>query len=271
MPDETENAYRVDTSLVLHIPHASWIIPHEVRMNLLPDDTTLARELVRMTDAWTDELVEGFGLPAVRVMAPVSRLVVDVERFAEDADEPMTAQGMGAVYERLSSGEPLRARDPMQREQLMERWYRPHHARLADAVDDALAVHGRCLIIDVHSFASVPLPHEPSQDACRPEICLGTDCYHSPWQDGAAALATCQDYGFWAALNHPFAGSIVPAKHWGKTPEVRSTMIEVRRDLYQDERTGKKLRRFEDIAARVCRLLEALVALANGPPDRAGT
>jgi N-formylglutamate deformylase len=198
----------LSSSLILHIPHASRMIPPEVRANLLPDDITLARELLCMTDAWTDELVEGFRLPAIRVMAPVSRLVVDVERFADDAAEPMAAQGMGAVYERLSSGEPLRLPDPVQRELLLERWYHSHHARLSDAVNGALAVHGRCLIIDVHSFASAPLPHEPDQDPHRSQICLGTDSYHSPWDDGEAALAACRIERFSAALNRPFAGAL---------------------------------------------------------------
>ena len=64
-----------------------------------------------------------------------------------------------------------------------------------------------------------------------------------------------------AALNRPFAGSIVPAKHWQKTREVRSVMIEVRRDIYMDEQTGEKLPTFDEAAARVCLLLEALASL----------
>jgi hypothetical protein len=39
-------------------------------------------------------------------------------------------------------------------------------------------------------------------------------------------------------------------------------MIEIRRDLYEDETTGKKLKVFDGLVGRVCRLLEALVDLA---------
>ena len=42
-----------------------------------------------------------------------------MERFPDDAQDAMTAKGMGAVYGRLSSGEPLRAHDLVQRAQLM--------------------------------------------------------------------------------------------------------------------------------------------------------
>jgi hypothetical protein len=61
-----------------------------------------------MTEAWTDRLVADLHLPAQRLVFPVSRLVVDVERFPDDEDEPMAGRGMGAVYTRLSSGERLR-------------------------------------------------------------------------------------------------------------------------------------------------------------------
>ena len=60
--------------VVVHIPHASRLILPEDREALLVDDATLARELLCMTDAWTDRLVEGFRLPAIRVIFPVSRL-----------------------------------------------------------------------------------------------------------------------------------------------------------------------------------------------------
>ena len=82
--------------LVLHLPHASRTIPQDVRSSLLPDDQTIGRELLLLTDAWTDEIVAEFHPEAERVIFPVSRLVVDPERFPDDADEPMAARGMGA-------------------------------------------------------------------------------------------------------------------------------------------------------------------------------
>jgi N-formylglutamate deformylase len=176
------------TALILHIPHASTLIPPEERKSLLPNDTRLSQELLQMTDAWTDRLVEGVRLTATRIVCPVSRLVVDVERFPEDLDEPMAGKGMGAVYTRLSTGEPLRSLEPAERARLMARWYYPHHAKMTDAVDAALAARGRCLILDIHSFSSRPLPHEPDQDPDRPEICIGTDTFHSPFESDAEAL-----------------------------------------------------------------------------------
>jgi N-formylglutamate deformylase len=248
-------------ALILHIPHASRLIPAEDRAAMVPDDATLARELLRMTDAWTDKLVEGVTVRATRIVFPVSRLVLDPERFPDDADEPMAAKGMGAMYTRLSTGEPLRHPDSTERARLMDRYYWPHHRRLDEAVDAALAEHGRALIVDVHSFSSVPLPHEPDQDPERPELCIGFDAFHSPFRDDEEAVRIGQDAGFaTVAVNRPFSGSIVPSRHWLRTPEVKSVMIEVRRDLYMDQETGEQRPDFGAVVLRVTRLLVGLHA-----------
>jgi N-formylglutamate amidohydrolase len=83
---------------VLHLPHTSQEIPREERRAILLDEETLDRELLRMTDAWTDQLFPTTAAERARVVFPVSRLVCDVERFPDDEREPMAARGMGAVY-----------------------------------------------------------------------------------------------------------------------------------------------------------------------------
>src|SRR6476619_7159428 len=135
----------------------------DVRSTFLLDDAVMERELLVMTDHFTDEIVAGFRAGVDRVIFGVSRLVVDPESFPDDVDEPMAARGMGATYTRLSIGEPLRVLSATERRRLMETYYYPHHARLENAVEQALTQHDHCLIIDVHSFSSAPLPHEPDQ------------------------------------------------------------------------------------------------------------
>src|SRR3954462_3005611 len=134
-----------------------------------------------MTDAYTDELFGGAlpGVPAA--VFPVSRLVVDPERFDDDSVEPMAELGMGGVYERSSTGTRLRAAPTDdERAALLDRFYHPHHDRLTALVAAALRADGRCLVLDGHSFPSTPLPYEPDQDPDRPDICIGTDDFHPP-------------------------------------------------------------------------------------------
>ena len=174
--------------IILHVPHSSAEVPADVRAQFLLEDDDLARELRLMTDWHTDEL---FALPpdeAVTVRFPVSRLVVDPERFEDPEAERMEAVGMGAVYTKTSQRLPLRdeAEAAREREALLARYYRPHHAALEAATAAALAAHGCCLIIDCHSFPSRPLPYEFKVSADRwkvihrPAVCIGTDATLPP-------------------------------------------------------------------------------------------
>ena len=231
---------------VLHIPHASTDVPGRVRRALILDSEQLERELLRMTDWHTDVLFDVPPNVALAVVFPVSRLVVDPERFSDDAREPMAARGMGVVYTRTHDGKPLRsAPRAREREGLLEDYYRPHHRRLEEAVAAVLSRHHRCLILDCHSFPSAPLPYEDDQATERPDICIGTDAFHTPaWlRDGLTE--SFRRRGFDVALDRPFAGSLVPAAYHQRDARVSSAMIEVNRRLYLDETTGERRGDFE--------------------------
>ena len=108
---------------------------------------------------------------------------------------------------------------------LMETYYYPHHQALTAATERAIRESGSCLIIDVHSFPSSPLPYEEDQAADRAEICVGFDAFHTPFSTDADVISTCNRLGFSVSLNRPFAGSIVPPKFWNSDDRVRSFMI----------------------------------------------
>jgi N-formylglutamate deformylase len=240
---------------VLHVPHASRTVPPDVRHTLLLDDAEMDLELLRMTDTYTDELFAVSEHTAVAIGCPVSRLVIDPERFRDDAREPMAARGMGAVYTRTADGRPLRDTiDATERERLLTEYYDLHHRRLAEAVERALDAHGHCLIIDCHSFPSVPLPCDLDSRVPRPDICIGTDSFHTPRWLSAAAIDCCERRELAVAVDKPYAGSIVPSRWYRKDPRVLSIMVEVSRTLYMDEANGEKLPYFA-VCAEVCQLL----------------
>ena len=246
-------------SIVLHIPHSSMDIPADVRNNLLLDREALDEELLRMTDRHTDQLFDIPQFSTQRVIFPVSRLVVDPERFADDSQEPMAEKGMGVIYEKTSNFEPLRKRPSgEERRGLIERYYHPHHQRLTDSVKKSLLIAKRCLIIDCHSFPLAPLPYEHYQSPNRPDICIGTDDFHTPVHLAAEAVALFEKAGFRTAVNRPFAGAIVPIKYYCRDPAVASIMIEVNRGLYMDEKTGGRLPVFEDLRLRLSACLTLL-------------
>ena len=244
--------------VVLHIPHDAVYVPEALRRTLFLTDDELDAELLRMTDFWTYALFAN-GIPVSRTaIAPVNRLVVDVERFEDDRSEIMAARGMGAVYTRTSQIAPLRRKPTeRQRRKLIEAWYRPHHARLERLVDEALKDHGRALVLDCHSFASKRLPYEDASGAPRPEICIGTDAWHTPRPLARAALESFGLAGFDTAENAPFSGALTPMKHYARDGRVAALMLEVRRDLYEDERTGAMRADFVKLSRSLNRCLQA--------------
>lgn len=266
-----DNSGRYPTGVVLHIPHSSTVIAEGVRSQFALNDNELFAELDLMTDHRTDEIFCGSdpGVPAI--VAPFSRLVVDVERFEQDDQEPMAKRGMGMVYGRTSNGRPLRSElSAEERELLVSEYYCPHHQRLSDAVDDCLQKHGRALIIDGHSFPSHPLPYEPDQNPDRPDICIGSDDFHTPVWAINAFVRCFEDAGFEVAVNRPFSGAIVPAKHYRLENRVVSVMVEINRGLYINQTTGHLNQRFAAMARRirkVCALASLLVLTHSSFPS----
>jgi N-formylglutamate amidohydrolase len=210
-------------AIILHIPHASTVLPADVKFLLGAEN--LAYEVDAMTDHHTDWLFDLSG--AHRCIFPVSRLVVDPERFIEDS---MESVGMGVVYTRTTDGGPLRVISKMDRLALINTYYHPHHKKLTRMVDDCLEQHGRCLIIDCHSFPAQPLPYE--LDKNRPDICIGTDTYHTSTELRDRLSTVFEALGYDVAIDSPFSGAIVPLKHYHKDQRVASVMIEVNRSHY---------------------------------------
>ena len=232
--------------LVLHIPHSATAIPDLAYPPIILDEEDLARELLRMTDWFTEQLfaVEG----AAQVIFPISRLVLDPERFLDDEKETMARVGMGVIYTRTSEGHALRSEPTSaQKRDLIERFYEPHHRALAGSVDLALVQHGCALLLDCHSFPSVPLPYELDQSPERPQVCLGTDPFHTPaWLlDAAQKVFTARNLT--VAVDRPFSGALGPPKHHWQDKRLLALMIELNRSTYMDESTAHPLESFDPL------------------------
>jgi N-formylglutamate amidohydrolase len=163
----------------------------------------------------------------------------------------MEEVGQGAVYTGTSDGRPLRHPDPEARAALMERLYHPWHRSLATLVGEALEADGTCLVIDCHSFGSVPLRTEADQSPDRPDVCVGTDEHHTPPELAEALERALLEQGFRVRRDSPFRGSMVPADRYRRDPRVRTVMLEVRRGIYCDETTGALRPGWTEVAARL--------------------
>ena len=173
---------------------------------------------------------------AKAIVFPLSRLVVDPERFSDDSQELMIQVDMGVTYTRGSLRQLLRELpSKLKREELLEQFYHPHHQELVEAIEESLLANGHCLIIDGHSFPAQPLPYELNQTALRPDFCLGTDDFHTPEELVEKFHKILDSCGYSTARDQPFSGTIVPMKHYRKDQRVQSLMIEINRWLYLRE------------------------------------
>ncbi|MGI5484366.1 N-formylglutamate amidohydrolase [Streptomyces lavendofoliae] len=244
--------------VILHVPHSSRVVPAGVRAGIVLDDRALEAELDHITDAYT-ERIAGEAARAARVrpwrfVNRLSRLVVDPERFPDEREE-MLAVGMGAVYLRTTHRQELRPAHADVRP-LIERYFHPYAEAMTAAVAGRLEAAGRAVVVDVHSYPEKALPYELHGDGPRPPICLGTDSFHTPGPLLDAARRAFADFG--TGLNSPFAGTYVPLRYYGRDARVGALMVEIRRDLYVDERGAPRAEGVDALAGALAGLVERL-------------
>lgn len=223
--------------LVINIPHASTLVPLSTRSQFCIDDNRLWREIVELTDWYTEELFALESIPTIE--APVSRLVLDTERFVDDDLEPMSKVGMGCVYDRCSDGKPLRF--PIakgEKDDLIQQYFYPHHRALENAIDESIVSCGACVLIDAHSYPSSPMTHEDPTLA-RPDICLGTHADNYSPQLVRRFTEEFQTHGLTVDHNTPYQGVVLPERFVGNK-RVIPIMIEIKRSLYLVEPTTCK-------------------------------
>jgi len=238
--------------VVIHVPHSSHLIPDEFRGQFGCSQQQIDDAHLALVDHETDVMASGF---ASVVQFPFSRLLLDVERFWDDSAESMAAIGMGAIYavdhELRSLERHVTDADKARLKQL----YDKHHLALEAAVDACLAKHDRCLIIDLHSYPIEKLSYELS-DGHRPQLCIGADQIHTPTELIEQVERIGAEHGFETAVNSPFAGSIVPMKHYQQDLRVHTVMLEWRRDTYQSNGVTDP--------ADLAKIIRAIADLVNG-------
>ena len=246
----------MNSNLILNIPHSStWITgihcinevylagAHGAFMQMLHE------QLLPMTDWYTDELfINGIGIP---IVAPVSRIICDTERFRNDEDEPMAEKGFGVCYSKTYDLKGGIAWQDFHKDWVLEVLYDTHHMSLELAVDRTLHDHGSALVLDCHSFSPVPLPYEPDQNPDRPDICIGTDPSHTPEELIRITETFFTSRGYRTKINTPYSGTIVPIKHLNKEKRVMSIMLEINRRLYLKPNTKEKTEYFETLKQHI--------------------
>lgn len=234
--------------MILHIPRSS-TNTQDYEIN------NRCRELHRMTDHFTDELYQNPN--AIKIIFKLSRLICDVERFSDDKQESMSQFGMGVCYTTDSEGKVLREVTDEDKAEILKNHYHPHHKALEYAVDIELEKKETALIIDCHSFPDKAYYFNSDFEKVRPDICLGTDSFHTPKKLLEKVKSYFLSKGYHVSVDAPYSGTMVPLKHYKKEKNVHSLMIEVNRKLYMDE-CGYKTEHFEILQSEIGELLSSL-------------
>ena len=262
---KTHRIFRLKKSPVIcHVPHASIRIPRAYRSDYLLPKENLEVEAISMADLYADELFSDLLDEFGAITATLSRLVVDMERLADDKEEPMEKRaGMGVLYTRTQNGELLRDISPVKRIKYMM-LYENYHDAFAKLVSECLDKFDKCLILDCHTFPSRRRQYEEDQRMPRPDVCIGTDNYHTPVLLKQSLTKSFAAQGYTVKNNSPYSGTIVPLQYLEKDSRVQSIMIEINRSLYMNERTFKKRKDFERVSRRFCEIIKGAIS-ACGP------
>jgi len=227
----------VKSRLLIHVPHASIAIPLKFRDQFLLDDGELRAEALTSADLWTDLLAVAAWPQAIKLIASVSRIVIDVERYSIDLKEEMSSVGRGMIYTRTHDGRPLRSVLPtVKREALQGEFYDPHWRQLR-------AVAAGCILVDLHTYPRDPWPAELHASGRRPEIDIGTSDRVTPdgWRE--TLVRHFSTAGYDTAENTPYRGVIDAGAD-------AAVMIEIRRDvLGRGPGTAKWTRLVSSLAA----------------------
>lgn len=206
------------SGLVIHVPHASIEVPPGFAEQFRISEKEIQAEAHISADLYTDLLAEAVWPDVTRIVAPVSRIVCDVERYAEDAHEVMARVGRGMIYTHTHQGEVMRrALSPEERKSIHQEIYELHWNRLRAAAKGQV-------LIDLHSYPEKAWPIEDGLGSHRPEIDLGITDGVTPAKWMEALEQHFEAAGYDVGINTPYAGVIdVGAK--------AAVMLEIRRDV----------------------------------------
>lgn len=263
-------------SFVCASPHSGTYFPADFVQAVQLDELTLRRS----EDSFVDEIfaaAPALGAPLLK--ACFARAYCDVNREPYELDPGMfedplpayvnttssrVAGGLGTIARTVGGGSEIYRRKLTFAEAAnrIELFYRPYHAALARALEQARQHFGYAILIDCHSMPSVGGPLETDQGRMRPDIVLGdrygSSCAPALTQAVEQALTAM---GYRVARNRPYAGGFT-TRHYGRPAEgLHSLQIEINRGLYMDEARIERAPGLAQVTRDMTRLIGELAAL----------
>jgi N-formylglutamate deformylase len=223
---------------------------------------------------------------ATLLAASFPRVYIDPNRTLDDLDPdllaspwpqplapgPKTRLGYGLIWRKLDKTTAIYDRKLSVEEvrQRIDRYYRPYHAALAQAIESAHQRFGAVWHLNLHSM--------PNNAYAR----LGIDSPH-PLADvvlGDRDGSTCEPefvalveselkaLGYTVARNDPYKGVQLIAQIGRPHLRRHSLQIEIRRPLYMDEKTREPNANFDEVRRNLGTVLGKIAAYIRAVSDR---
>jgi N-formylglutamate deformylase len=165
----------------------------------------------------------------------------------------MTDDGMPLYDRKLSAAEVRRRIDSC---------WRPYHAAVAQAIEDAHARHGYSMHLNCHSMPSVAATYATDfPGLAHADFVVGD-------RDGTTAAPALSQYlcellrgfGYEVSYNHPYKGVELVRRYGDPAHDRHSIQVEVNRKLYMDENTLQPNAGFETLRGHLRQAVERLLA-----------
>ena len=247
--------------LLVSMPHAGTDIPDDIAARLAPvamEKADTDWHLPRLYDFLAE-------LGASTLSARWSRYVIDLNRPQENTNLYPGQDTTGLCPVDTFHREPLyregQAPDAAEIARRLDAYWRPYHAQLHAELERLLARHGRVVLWDAHSIASV-VPR--FFEGKLPDLNFGTADGRScapELTDAVVGIARAQD-DVTVALNGRFKGGHI-TRHYGQPGRgIHAIQLEMCQSTYMDEAAPFGFR--NDLAEQVQPLLRRMLAAAAG-------
>ncbi len=264
--------------VVLSVPHAGRIYPDALMAQTRLDEPQLRALEDRHVDTLVRPLAEqGYSV----IIGTVARAWIDLNRSEQEVDPSMIAPrpspgsfdisakvrgGLGLVPRRLGKYGNI-YRHPVSQRDLADRIYRahrPYHAAVSDMLDAARRRFGLAILLDCHSMP----PLRPTDGTAPAKIVVGDRNGKSAAPIFAARAASiCREAGFRTALNTPYPGGHILARHGKPERDVHGLQLELCRSLYLDASHDQPSPTYARLTTLIGQIAEGLADEAMSPPD----
>ncbi|MNU57617.1 N-formylglutamate amidohydrolase [compost metagenome] len=263
------------TPLVLDSPHSGTVYPEDFRpvcelATLRRAEDTHVEKLYAfasdMGAAWIEAHFPRSYLDANRDMTEVDTTMLDGPWTDPVSTDPRVLSkvrlGKGLIWKLTDEGLPIYDRPLTVAEvrQRIDQCWRPYHAAVAQAIDEAHARHGYSIHINCHSMPAIAGSHATDfPGLAHADFVIGDR--DGSTADPALSHKLCEHLracGYSVDYNHPYKGVELVRRHGDPAANRHSIQVEINRKLYMDEAT---LALDEAGAARLQADLRAMVEM----------